>query len=151
MRDNVVTAVATGVYTGFTPIYAGTFGTIPAALITFFFIRNHLPIAIAAAVISIVISVWAAGEAEKLLGHDSKKIVIDEWAGWFVTALYVPVTWQHMLIAFVAFRFFDAVKIWPARRLESLPGGWGVTADDIAAGVQACIVTHLIIQLIDWL
>lgn len=151
MRDTIVTAVATGIYTGYTPIWAGTFGTIPPALITLFLIRNNLPLALAAAVVSIGVSVWAAGQAEKMFGHDSKKIVIDEWAGWFVTALYIPVTWQHVLIAFVAFRFFDVVKLWPARQLENLPAGWGVTMDDVAAGVQACIAAHIVIHLIEWL
>ncbi|MBD3403956.1 phosphatidylglycerophosphatase A [candidate division GN15 bacterium] len=151
MRHTVVTAVATGLYSGYAPLTSGTFGTIPPALITYFLIRDNLPIAIGAVIVSIAISIWAAGEAEGIFGHDSKKIVIDEWAGWFVTALYIPVTWQHMLVAFVAFRFFDVVKLWPARRLESLPGGWGVTMDDVAAGVQACIASHLVIQLIEWL
>ncbi|MDX9858597.1 MAG: phosphatidylglycerophosphatase A [candidate division Zixibacteria bacterium] len=151
MRNTLVIAVATGAYSGYTPMWAGTFGTIPPALISLLLIGNNLPLAMLAAVVTFAVSVWAAGEAERVFGHDSKKIVIDEWAGWFVTMLYVPVSWQHVLIAFVAFRFFDVVKLWPARRLESLPGGWGVTMDDIAAGVQACLATHIVIQLIAWL
>lgn len=147
MYSNIVKLIATGLYSGYAPLTSGTFGTIPAVLITWFLIGNNLPLAIGAAVVTLVVSIWAAGEAEKLFGHDSKRIVIDEWAGWFVTALLVPVTWPNMLIAFVAFRFFDVVKIWPARKLESLPGGWGVTCDDIAAGLQACLATHLVIWL----
>ena len=145
MKAHFVRLVATGLYSGYAPLTSGTFGTIPAVLITWFLIGDNLPIAIGAAVVCTLISIWAAGEAETLFGHDSKKIVIDEWAGWLVTALAVPVTWPNMLIAFVAFRFFDVVKLWPARQLEMLPGGWGVTLDDIAAGVQACITTHLIL------
>lgn len=145
MKRFLITIIATGLYSGFAPVSGGTFGTIPPALITFFLIGDRLVPAVVAAVLTTVVSVWAAGEAEKFLGHDSKKIVIDEWAGWFVTILFVPVTLTNVLIAFVAFRFFDVVKLWPARQLERLPGGWGVTMDDIAAGIQANIVTHLII------
>jgi phosphatidylglycerophosphatase A len=90
-----------------------------------------------------LISVWSAGQAEKWLGHDARPIVIDEWAGMFVTVLFVPVTFVNYLIAFAAFRFFDVVKLWPAWQFERLPGGWGVTMDDIAAGVYACISVHL--------
>jgi phosphatidylglycerophosphatase A len=35
----------------------------------------------------------------------------------------------------VLFRLFDQTKPWPARALESVPGGWGVVLDDVAAGV----------------
>lgn len=145
MKTQFIKLVATGLYSGYAPLTSGTFGTIPAVIITCFLIGDNLRLAVGAAVVFTLISIWAAGEAELLFGHDSKKIVIDEWAGWFVTALAVPVTWQNMLIAFVAFRFFDVVKIWPARQLEQLPRGWGVTMDDIAAGVQACLLTHLIL------
>jgi phosphatidylglycerophosphatase A len=31
----------------------------------------------------------------------------------------------------------DIVKPWPARDLERLPGGLGIMADDLAAGVYA--------------
>ena len=150
MRKHLVRMVATGLYSGYAPLTSGTFGTIPAVLITYFLIGNNYQLAAAVLLVSTVISVWAAGEAEQLFGHDSKKIVIDEWAGWFVTAMFVPVTWQNMLIAFVVFRFFDVVKFWPAARLEKLSGGWGVTFDDIAAGVQACLTTHLLIFLYAW-
>jgi phosphatidylglycerophosphatase A len=147
MKDHFVKLIATGLYSGYTPLTSGTFGTIPAVAITWLFIGDNLVAASIAAIATFVVSVWAATEAEKLLGHDSKKIVIDEWAGWFFTVLVVPVTWPNMLIAFVAFRFFDVVKLWPAHRLEAMPRGWGVTLDDIAAGIQANIVTHLIIYI----
>jgi phosphatidylglycerophosphatase A len=147
MYSKLVTLIATGLYSGYAPLTSGTFGTIPAVLITWFLIGDNLPLAVGVTIVAAIVSIWAAGEAEKLFGHDSKRIVIDEWAGWFVTVLAVPVTWQNMLIAFVAFRFFDVVKIWPARQLENLPGGWGVTMDDLAAGIQACVATHLVIRL----
>jgi phosphatidylglycerophosphatase A len=44
----------------------------------------------------------------------------------------------------VAFRVFDVIKLWPARRLEKLPGGLGITADDIAAGIHAIIFVPIV-------
>jgi phosphatidylglycerophosphatase A len=89
------------------------------------------------------VSVWSAGKAEGILGHDSKKIVIDEWAGMFITFLFVPYSLSNYLIAFVMFRALDVIKIYPARRAEKLPGGWGVTTDDVVAGIQSGLATQL--------
>jgi phosphatidylglycerophosphatase A len=48
---------------------------------------------------------------------------------------------------FLAFRVFDVIKIWPARQVEKLPGGLGVTADDVVAGVQTILFSQLVIYL----
>ena len=149
MKDHIVRLVATGLYSGYGRPFPGTWGTGPAWLIGYFLIAGDQRLLIGAVVVSTVLSVWAAGEAEKMFGHDARKIVIDEWAGMFVTFLLVPFSFQNYMIAFVMFRVFDVVKIPPARNAEKLPGGWGVTLDDIVAGVQACVATHLIIYGID--
>lgn len=143
MRQKFVIAIATGLYSGYLRPFSGTWGTIPAWAIAFFLTGNNYPLHITSTVVLLLISVWSAGEAETILGQDSKTIVIDEWAGMFVAVLFVPVTFVNYLIAFAAFRFFDVVKIWPASQFERLPGGWGVTMDDIAAGAQACIIVHV--------
>ena len=67
----------------------------------------------------------------------------------FITLILVPYSLLNYTIAFVAFRGFDAVKIWPANVAENLPRGWGVTADDVVAGIQANLFTHLIIYIIN--
>ena len=56
------------------------------------------------------------------------------------------VLWPVVLAAFLAFRVFDIVKPWPANRLEHVPGGWGVMADDVMAGVYA----NLLVQGLVW-
>jgi phosphatidylglycerophosphatase A len=43
----------------------------------------------------------------------------------------------------VFFRLFDIWKPFPLRRLENLPGGWGIMADDWMAGVYAAILLRL--------
>lgn len=148
LKETIVALIATGLGTGYAPFASGTVGTVPAWFIGYFLIKDNQIILAAAAVISILVSVWAAGEAEKIFGHDSKKIVIDEWAGMFVTLLFVPFTLTNYLMAFVVFRALDVIKFYPARRSEQLPGGWGVTMDDVVAGAQSGIVTFAITYLL---
>lgn len=92
-----------------------------------------------------VLGIWTAGEVEVLWGKDSNRVVIDEIAGMCITLLFVPVTITYLLIGFMLFRFFDIVKPFFIRKLESLPGGWGVMADDVLAGVYSNIVLQLLI------
>jgi phosphatidylglycerophosphatase A len=147
----LVTAIATGLYTGFIPTTPGTFGTMPAWLIAFFLVRGDQRLLVAVLVVSFLLSVWSAGKAEAFWGHDAKKIVIDEWVGMFVALVILPFTLKAYIIAFFAFRFFDVVKLWPAGASERLPGGWGVTMDDVVAGAQANIATQVIVLVLAWL
>jgi phosphatidylglycerophosphatase A len=62
-----------------------------------------------------------------------------------VSLLFLPGTWEVIAAAFIAFRIFDIVKPWPARRLEDVPGGWGVMADDVMAGIYANLAVRILI------
>ena len=147
MKDNFVKLVASGLYSGYSPIIPGTTGTVPAWLIAYFLIAGDQLFLFIAFVVFSFISVWSATLAEDIYGHDAKKIVMDEWAGMFLSLMFVPFSLTNYLIAFVAFRVFDVLKIPPASQAERLPKGWGVTMDDVVGGVQACFCTHLIIFL----
>ena len=90
-------------------------------------------------------AVWSAGAtAEALQRKDPQIVVIDEvlgqWLAFAGARVYTPVTY---LIAFALFRLFDIWKPWPVRQLEALPGGWGINADDLMAGVYAALVLFL--------
>jgi phosphatidylglycerophosphatase A len=147
MKDFVIKLFATGIFTGYLKPFPGTWGTIPAWLIAWFFIKGDQAILWPVIVVCTVLSIAFSSLAEKKLGHDSRKIVIDEWAGMFVALLYVPYSLSMYASAFIAFRVFDVIKIWPARQSESLPGGVGITADDIIAGAQTAVFIHLIIYV----
>ncbi len=149
MRRPLARLLATGLYSGYSPLVPGTVGSVPAWLIGYFVIGERPYVMAAVILFTFVVSVWSATETEKLLGHDARKIVIDEWVGMFIAFLLVPVTLTNYLIAFVAFRFFDVVKLPPASQAERLPGGWGVTMDDVVAGVQANIVTQVILLFVE--
>ncbi len=150
----LVNAIATGLYSGYFPIVPGSIGTIPAWILAWFWLGKNDLLLLGAAVIATIVSVWSAGEAEKFLGHDAKKIVIDEWAGMFISLLFLPFRLDVYLAAFVLFRFFDVIKPYPAGRCEKWPGGWGITFDDVFAGIYAnltCWICILILQKLQWL
>ena len=98
-------------------------------------------------VISLV-GTWAASRAERLGGRkDPSIVVIDEVAGQLLTFIFLPtfyIGFAQIVIGFVAFRFFDIVKPYPARKLEALPAGLGIMADDLVAGAYAALVLSVI-------
>lgn len=103
-----------------------------------------------ALLVAVPLAVWSSGEAEKELGHDAHPIVIDEVAGMLVAVLGVTQSAGSpalfLVAAFLLFRFFDIVKPFPISQVQALPGGWGVVADDLLAGVA----TNLVLRLAIW-
>jgi phosphatidylglycerophosphatase A len=79
---------------------------------------------------------------------DPGRIVIDEVCGQLLALALFPDGWVALAISFALFRFFDIIKPWPIRRLEKFPGGWGIMADDIGAGLAAAGLGHVILLLI---
>jgi len=103
---------------------------------------------VAVAAISLI-GTWAASRTEVLNGRkDPGIVVIDEVAGQMLTFIFLPPFFIGLapivIIGFVAFRFFDIAKPYPARRFESLPSGLGIMADDLVAGVYAALVLSVI-------
>ncbi|QQS33727.1 MAG: phosphatidylglycerophosphatase A [Acidobacteriota bacterium] len=91
--------------------------------------------------------VWAAGRSTELLGNsDPSQAVVDEVIGQLIVFLFVPfmIGWQFILAGFMLFRLFDIWKPYPIRQLEVLPGGLGICADDMLAGVYAGICLAVI-------
>jgi phosphatidylglycerophosphatase A len=95
--------------------------------------------------LSIALGVPAATIAAQESGRkDPGFVVIDEVAGQWIALLGAPLDWKHGLIALLLFRIFDILKPFPARQLESLPAGWGIVFDDVAAGLYAWGIGALI-------
>ena len=109
----------------------------------------NLPYILATAAF-ILISVWVHQVGDRILGtKDSRRLVLDELAGFFVAMIAVPLTWQTVLLAFVIERAFDIAKVFPANLVErKLPGGWGVVGDDVVAGLYALGLLHLAATLV---
>jgi phosphatidylglycerophosphatase A len=100
-------------------------------------------VAIAALAVGAAIAVWLCGEAEKVLGHDAHPIVADEVIGQGLALLGAPHSMAAFLVAFLLFRLFDIWKPLGARESQVLPGGIGIVADDVIAGLTSCVVLHL--------
>jgi len=90
----------------------------------------------------------SAVHAAALGRSDPGRIVIDEVCGQLLALAFLPAAWVPVAVSFVLFRFFDILKPWPIGRLEKLPGGWGVMADDIGAGLAAAALSRMILLLV---
>jgi phosphatidylglycerophosphatase A len=102
-------------------------------------------ILLAGITLSILLGVPAATIAARESGRkDPGFVVIDEVAGQWIALLGCPFDLRHAVIALVLFRLFDITKPFPARQLESLPGGWGIVFDDVAAGLYAWGIAALL-------
>jgi phosphatidylglycerophosphatase A len=135
--------------TGFSPIASGTVGTLGAIPFFLLLSRLSLPLYLVTLVAFFFLASWVAGRAEHLFGeHDSGKIVIDEVVGYLVTMTAVPVTYTTVAAGFLLFRFFDVVKVEPARSIDRrMTNGYGVVLDDVVAGLYSCVVLHLAVRL----
>lgn len=88
-----------------------------------------------------LLGLWAAHKFDQDMdGHDSKMIVIDEVAGQWIALIPAALNPALILLAFIAFRFFDILKPWPVSFFDKkVPGAIGVMGDDIVAGLFAAL------------
>jgi phosphatidylglycerophosphatase A len=137
--------VASFGYTGRSPFAPGTAGS-AAALPVFLVVRLVGSPALEAGVLVALgaVGVWSASVTERHLGViDPGVVVIDEVVGMLLTLAFMPLGWAGILTGFVLFRLFDIIKPYPCARAERLPGGWGIMADDVLAGLYANIVLRI--------
>ena len=141
MRRSLIILLSSGLGLGFIPKVPGTFGT-ALGLFLAVLAPDHIYLVLGLSVLGI----WASQEAEKVFAeHDSPKIVIDEVAGYLIAAYNRH--GYYLIVAFILFRILDILKPPPIRQLQKLPGGLGVMADDLAAG----LATNLVIGVIAYL
>ena len=140
----LATALATGFGAGYSRIAPGTVGTL-VGIALFWPLRDAPPLyQLGATVVLFLLSVAAAGDLARRLGHkDPSVVVVDEIVGVWASLLFLPFTPAVIVAVFFVFRLMDIVKPPPARGFESLPGGWGIVMDDLMAGVY----TNLVLQL----
>lgn len=168
MSDRFVLAIAQGFGAGRFPVAPGTFGSaVGLGWFAALLLAGSPWIFAAGVVAGIVVSVPLCGAAERILNRtDPGSVVLDEivalplcFAVWIADALirhgaiprphhfFGPDTWPWTLGVFAAFRFFDVVKPWPVRQLQRLPGGWGVTMDDVLAAIYVNAVAGLVLLI----
>lgn len=154
----VVRFLATGAYLGYAPVAPGTVGSLGCAVLMWFFVpevtaaTSHLGlwVMLLSTLAFTALAIWAADLAERQFGHDSSKIVIDEYAGFVISVLMLPKSLLLFAVAFVLFRALDIVKPFPARQAEALPGGVGIVTDDLVAGIYTNILLRVMLLVQGW-
>jgi phosphatidylglycerophosphatase A len=133
---------------GRAPVASGTFGTlagIPIAIALDRLVGEYALLYAATVVLLSLLAIWAADVAARDAGiKDPSFVVIDEVAGYVVTVALLPATVPVLAAGFFIFRAFDIVKPPPVAALERLPGGLGIVADDLAAG----LLSHVLLRLV---
>lgn len=142
--------IATGFGLGYSPLASGTVGGLLGLPLVW--ALSVLPTGgqILGTAVLAILCVPVCTVAEKALGgeKDDGRIVADEYLTFPICMLGLP--WQEpghwwiMPMAFVVNRFMDIVKPFPAYRLQALPGGLGITVDDIVASLYALAANWLL-------
>ena len=137
--------LAFGLGSGAAPKAPGTFGTLAA--IPLYLLLAQLPLwaYLVIVVASFALGIYLCGQASKDMGvHDHGGIVWDEFVGFWITMIAVPMQWPWIIAGFVLFRFFDIIKPWPIGWLDKrVHGGLGIMIDDVIAGIFALIILQV--------
>lgn len=150
--------IATSFGAGFLPVAPGTWGAIVAVILWLpFYIWCPGTPALIATCIGIVFfaiaGTWASGVSEKYWGKDPVVACVDETVGQLISMLPLcggpEVTpWWMVILSLALFRFFDIFKPLGIRKLEKLPGGIGMMADDVLAAIYSAIIILLVLRMI---
>jgi phosphatidylglycerophosphatase A len=142
--------LATCGYVGYAPVAPGTFGS-AAGLVVYALLRSVgasplVELTVIAALF--ILGTWSGTEAEHHFGGvDPGPIVLDEVVGMLITLAMIPVNTAGAIVGFLVFRALDVFKPWPSGRLERLPGGLGIMADDAMAAVYGNVVMRILVAL----
>jgi phosphatidylglycerophosphatase A len=141
--------IATFGYIGYAPIAPGTFGS-AAGLAVFYGVRHFgsTSVELGAIVVLFALGIWSGTEAEHHFGGiDPGPVVLDEVVGMLITLALIPVNLTGAIVGFLLFRLLDVVKPWPSARMEHLPGGLGVMADDGMAAIYGNIIMQILVRV----
>jgi phosphatidylglycerophosphatase A len=141
--DKFVLLISSVFGAGFIKYAPGTFGSF-AGLIFWIFIPSLQSVQIIAVLAITVVSIVFSSAAERIHKKtDDGRIVIDEVAGMWTALLLLPKEPIFLLSGFALFRFFDVKKPLFIDKMQRLKSGFGITADDIAAG----LITNIILRI----
>lgn len=149
--SNPIHLLAIGLGSGLLKPAPGTWGTLAALPLVYLsstLVSTQGLEYIILSLLVFAIGVPICGITAKDIGvHDHSSIVWDEFAGLFVTFLFIPLSTFSLVAGFLLFRLFDIVKPWPIKALDkSVHGGLGIMIDDILAGLLACACLHILIH-----
>jgi len=143
--DRLVLLLSTGLGLGNAPVAPGTFGSAGGILLAGFAkwaCPSTWGYALVVAAVSLVGVPICSRAAALMSAKDPQRVVIDEIAAVLLLFVAVEWNWKTAALGFVLFRLLDVTKPWPIRALERLPRGWGIMADDLAAGAIAAAALY---------
>ena len=125
----------------------GTFGTLGGVIFLGILLHFDIPFSLLALAITILITfILGVISTNHLIpdwGEDPQRVVMDEFVGYLITMILVPLSWTNILLGFILFRFFDILKPLGIRAIDTkVKGGMGVMLDDVLAGIYALVVMH---------
>jgi phosphatidylglycerophosphatase A len=141
LANNLLLFIVTCGFIGYLPGAPGTYASILGCVIVYFVNFNSLLGNIIFVCCLTLFSIVCINFLE-YEGEDPSYIVIDELVGMFITMAGHPSNFLNIISGLILFRFFDIIKPYPIRRVESLKVGYGVVADDILAGVFANLLLY---------
>jgi len=146
--SNPIHFLALGFGAGLLKPAPGTWGTlvaIPLYLLAMQVVSPSSMVYLGLIIVSFIAGIYICGKTAIDAGvHDHGSIVWDEIVGFWITMLFVPVTWQNIALGFALFRVFDIVKPWPIKLLDKhVHGGFGIMIDDVLAGIFAWVLLYL--------
>ncbi|MDD5772825.1 MAG: phosphatidylglycerophosphatase A [bacterium] len=132
-------------FVGYSPVAPGTLGTLIGIPLYFILSLKGPKIYIIFTTLFIILGIEISSLAETIFDeHDSPKIIIDEIAGFLITMLFIPLNIKFIFFGFTLFRIFDIWKPFPISYLQKFPGGTGIMADDILAGIYSNFILQII-------
>jgi phosphatidylglycerophosphatase A len=144
----IVKLFGSGFFSGYIPYASGTFGSLVGLAMYFIPSFEKVYVIVPAIVVFFIIGVDAATRMERVYGHDPASVVIDEIVGMWITLLMLPKDkWYVMLVAFFIFRAADIVKPPPAKKFDTMHGGFAIMMDDVIAGIYANLAMRLILYV----
>jgi len=136
----------------FAPFAPGTFGSLPGVALAYATTLLPLWLQIPVCTGLTVLAIPFCDVAEKALGiRDDGRITADEWMLYPIALIGIPLwdlPWWSMLLFFAVARTIDIVKPWPARGLQSVPGGRGIVIDDFVANLYSLAINWLIVLVL---
>ncbi len=133
IKDRICEWFVTCCYTGYLPLAPGSWASVLTCIILYFIPSFNHPAVI------ILLALHADFAIERIRGEEADPgyIVIDEMIGLLVATVGHNITIWNIVKAFILFRAFDILKPYPIKKVERLPGAYGIIADDVLAGAFA--------------
>lgn len=145
--------IATFFGVGYCPVAPGTLTSLIVVLLYKFYLHSlSWPFYLLLLFLLFLVAIFTSTKYSlQVRKQDPRKIVIDEAFGQLLVLFRIGESWGNgwlpLLACFILFRFFDIIKPYPIKKVETLPEGWGIVMDDLVAAVYAGIIIHLYLLL----